>query len=69
MKEKMNLTIGNSKKIKVNGLYIVNKKFKSSKKQIAQVSKKGKVTAKKVGQCKITITVKYKKTKKQKNLM
>lgn len=66
MKEKMNLTIGNSKKIKVNGLYIVNKKFKSSKKQIAQVSKKGKVTAKKVGQCKITITVKYKKTKKAK---
>lgn len=65
-----NLTItkGKSKTIKITGKYIRSKKFKSSKKAIATVSKKGKVKAKKVGTCKIKITVKYRKTKKAKKL-
>ena len=50
------LTAGKSKTIKVSGKYIKSKKFKSTKKKIATVSKKGKVKAKKKG--KATITVK-----------
>ena len=62
----MKLTVGQSKTIKVKGSYIKSKKFKTSNKKIATVTKKGKVTAKKKGNCKITVTVKYKKSKKAK---
>lgn len=62
----LTLIVGQSKSIKVKGSYIKSKKYKTSKKRIATVSKKGKVTAKKAGTCKITVTVKYKKSKKAK---
>lgn len=62
----LTLKVGQSKSIKVKGSYIKSKKYKTSKKRIATVSKKGKVTAKKAGTCKITVTVKYKKSKKAK---
>lgn len=62
----LTLKVGQSKTIKVKGSYIKSKKYKTSKKRIATVSKKGKVTAKKAGTCKITVTVKYKKSKKAK---
>ena len=62
----MKLTVGQSKKIKVKGSYIKSKKYKTSNKKIVTVTKKGKVTAKKQGNCKITVTVKYKKSKKAK---
>ncbi|MCH5264295.1 MAG: serpin family protein [Lachnospiraceae bacterium] len=66
--KKLTITKGKSKTIKVKGKRIKSKKFKTSKKSIATVSKKGKVKAKKVGTCKIKITVKYRKTKKAKKL-
>ena len=55
---------GKTKTIKVKGKRIQKKKFKSSKKSIATVTKKGKVTGKKAGSCKIKITVKYRKSKR-----
>lgn len=66
--KKLTITKGQSKTIKITGKRFKSKKFKSSKKSIAAVSKKGKVKAKKAGTCKITITVKYRKTKKAKKL-
>lgn len=63
-KVKKTLYIGQSYKIKVKGKNIKSKKFKSSNSKIATVSKKGIVKAKKVGTCKITINVKYKKKNK-----
>lgn len=59
---------GKTKTIKVKGKRIQKKKFKSSKKSIATVTKKGKVTGKKAGSCKIKITVKYRKSKRAKKL-
>ena len=64
--KKMTINVGQSKTIKVTGKYIKSKTFKSNKKSIATVSKKGKVTGKKVGKAKITVIVKYKKSKKSK---
>lgn len=49
---------------KSKGIKIQKTTYKSANKKIATVSKKGKVTAKKKGSTKITITVKYKKGKK-----
>ncbi len=57
------------KNITVKGTYIKSKTFKSSKTNITTVSKKGVVTAKKAGNCKITVTVKYRKTKNAKNIL
>lgn len=60
--KKFNLTVGQKKQIQIK-----NKKkkavysFKSSKKAIASVSKKGVVQAKKAGNVKITVKEKYKK--------
>lgn len=62
----MKLTVGQSKTIKVKGSYIKCRKYKASNKNIVAVTKKGKVTAKKKGKCKITVTVRYKKSKKAK---
>lgn len=59
---------GKTKTITVKGKRIQSKKFSSSKKKIATVSKKGKVKGKKVGSCKITVTVKYRKTQKAKKI-
>ncbi|WP_051437613.1 serpin family protein [Eubacterium xylanophilum] len=64
--KKIELKEGKSKKISVKGRFVVSKKFKSSKPTVAKVGKKGKVTALKAGNCKITIKVKYKKKKKAK---
>lgn len=60
----MHLTIGESKKIKLKN----NKAkytFTSSAKKIAKVNKKGKVTAVKKGQAKITVKEVIKKGKKK----
>lgn len=64
--KKLTITVGSKKTIKVKGKYIKSKKFKTNKKSVATVNKKGKVTGKKAGKAKITVTVKYKKTKKAK---
>ena len=63
------MTVGQSKTIKVKGSYIKSKKYKTSNKKIATVSQKGKVTGKGSGKCKITVTVKYKKSKKAKKYL
>ena len=52
--KKITLTVGKSKTIKVKEK---GAKFTSSSKKVATVSKKGKVTAKKPGTCKITVKV------------
>ena len=65
----LELTVGQSKTIKVKGSHIKSKKYKTSSKKIATVSKKGKVTGKGSGKCKITVTVKYKKSKKAKKYL
>lgn len=66
--KKLTITKGKTKTVKISGKRIHSKTYKSSKKAVATVSKKGKVKAKKVGSCKITVTVKYRKTKKAKKL-
>lgn len=62
---KRDLTIGKSSKIKLNisgfpAKSIKSVKYKSQKKSVATVSKKGIVTAKKAGSAKIAVTVKGK---------
>ncbi len=59
------LTVGVKEKIKIKGIVPKGKKatYKSSKKKIAAVNKKGVITAKKTG--KAVITVKYGKNKKK----
>ncbi len=47
------------KLVKAKGVKITKKSFKSSDKKTATVTKGGKVTAKKAGKAKITVTVKY----------
>ena len=64
----LTITAGKKKTIKVKGTYIKSKTFKSSKTKIATVNKKGVVTAKKAGNCIVTVTVKYRKAKKAKKL-
>lgn len=63
VKNNLLLTAGKSKTIKIEGKYIESKTFTSTNKKVAVVSKKGKVTAKKAGTCKIRVRVKYRKTK------
>lgn len=62
----LTITVGKKKSIQVKGPNILSKAFKSSNTKIATVNKKGIVTAKKAGNCKITVTIKYRKTKKAK---
>lgn len=64
MQKKLTLNEGKSKVLKVKGKYIKKCKFSSTKKKIATVGKKGKVTAKKAGTCKIKAVVRYAKKKK-----
>lgn len=66
--KKLTIVKGKTKTIKVKGKRIKSKTFKTTKKSIATVTKKGKVKAKKAGSCKIKVTVKYRKTKKAKKL-
>ncbi len=54
-KKKITLKRGNSFKIKITGK-AGKQKYKSSKKSVAKVSKKGKITAKKKGRATITVT-------------
>lgn len=65
----LTIQAGKKKTIKVKGSFIKSKTFKSSNAKIAAVSKKGVVTAKKAGNCKVTVTVKYRKTKNAKKLL
>lgn len=66
--KKLTIVKGKTKKIQVKGKRIQSKKFKTTQKSIATVTKNGKVKAKKPGSCKIKITVKYRRTKKAKKL-
>lgn len=65
----LTLTKAQKSTIKVTGKYIKSKSFKSTNTKVATVSKKGVVTAKNPGNCKIKITVTYRKTKKAKKLV
>ena len=58
--------MGGKKTIKVKGDFIKSKTFKSLKAKIASVNKKGVVTAKKAGKCKIFAFVEYRKKKNAK---
>lgn len=65
----INITLRANKMIKFTkkkGVKITSKKFISTNKKIAKVSKKGKVTAKSVGRCTIKVKLKYKYKKKNK---
>lgn len=55
----MTVTIGKPKTIEVKGSSITSVKFSSSKKSVAKVDKKGKVTGVKYGSCYIKVTVNY----------
>ncbi len=63
MQKKLALKEGKKKVLKVKGKYIKKCKFSSTKKKIATVGKKGKVTAKKAGTCKIKAVVWYAKSR------
>ena len=63
----MVLKVGKSKTIKVKGSYIKSKKYKTSNKKIATVSKKGKVTAKKQGTVKLQLQLSTRKKRIRKN--
>lgn len=60
MKRHLTLTVGQKTTLKISGGIIRKKSFKSSKKSIVSVTSKGKLTAKKAGQCKITATIQWK---------
>lgn len=62
----LTVTEGKKKSIVVKGTNIKSKTFQSSNTKVATVSKKGVVTGKKAGSCKIKITVNYLKSKKAK---
>lgn len=64
--KKITITKGEQYKLKVIGKKIKKKTFKSTNKKVATVSKKGVVTAVKVGSCKIKVVVKLKNKKKKK---
>ena len=66
--KKFTINVGDKKTVKVNGAFISSKSFKSTNKKIATVNKKGVVTAKSIGKCKIRVTVKYRKSKKAKEV-
>lgn len=59
----LTILVGKRKAIKVKGSNIQSKTFKSTNSKVVSVSKKGVVTAKKAGSCKVKITVKYLKNK------
>ena len=63
MKRRLTLTAGQKTTLKISGGIIRKKSFKSSKKSIVSVTSKGKLTAKKAGQCKITATIQWKPKK------
>lgn len=63
MKRRLTLTVGQKTTLKISGGIIRKKSFKSSKKSIVSVTSKGKLTAKKAGQCKITATIQWKPKK------
>lgn len=64
--KKITINVGDKKSIQVKGKFIRSKSFKSTDKKIATVNKKGVVTARGKGKCKIKVTVKYRKSKKSK---
>lgn len=64
--KKLTIVEGKTGTITVKGKRIVSKQFKSSKKSVATVTKKGRVKGKKVGSCRIQVVVKYRKSKADK---
>lgn len=62
--ETLTVAQGEKKTITVQGETITDKLFESSNSKIATVSQKGVVTGKKAGNCKVTVTVTYRKNKK-----
>ena len=64
--KKVTLVTGQTFKLIISGKKIKKKTFKSTNKKVATVSKKGKITAKATGSCKIKVTVKYGKKKVKK---
>ena len=67
----INTTVGATKTIKFKqkkGVKIISKKFISTNKKVASVSKRGKVTAKSAGKCTIKVNLKYKCKKKNKKV-
>ena len=66
--KKLSINEGSKKIIKVKGTFISSKSFKSTNKKIAIVNKKGMVTAKNAGKCKIKVKIKYRKSKKSKKI-
>lgn len=67
--KKLLLTQGDTGQIAVKGRRIKSVKYRSLKKKIATVTKKGKVKAKSAGKCNIRVTVKYKKKKAAKTVI
>ena len=64
VKKQANILVGQTEKIKIKHISQKAKiKYKSSNNSVAAVNKKGKVTAKKPGTTKITITIKQNKKK------
>ena len=67
--EKLTITEGKKKKVQVKGSFIKSKSFKSTDKKVAVVNKKGVVTALSKGKCKVKVTVKYRKSKKEEKVL
>ena len=59
---------GSKKILRVRGKNIISMKFKSSESQIASISNKGMIKAKKAGKCRIKTTVEYKKARRGKKI-
>ncbi len=66
--KKLTIDVGSKKTIKVKGPFVSSKSFKCTNKKVATVNKKGVVTAKSIGKCKIKVIVKYRKSKKAKKV-
>lgn len=69
MKKKIEITKGKSKTLKVTGKYIKSCRFKTTDSRVVRVNQKGKVTAKKVGKCKIKAWIKYRANKRSRKIL
>lgn len=62
-RKNLDMEKGSSSQIKITGINIMQIKYSSTDKHVAVVNKKGKITAKNTGACKININVYYKTAK------
>ena len=69
MKKKIEITKGKSKTLKVTGKYIKSCRFKTTDSRVVRVNQKGKVTAKKVGKCKIKAWIKYRANQRSRKIL